>query len=148
MSVVLRFSRPMKRGAKVRRGPCAQILRFPAPLTGTELRAEWFWLRNVHDRWDHEQLPTPDDLAAFDEARFDSAMMTDRIVRSAFGKAPRTESEMRQDIAEWRAQIEKRLQVKDWLEGLGVDWNKAFEPELALFFAFDCMTAREPLTSA
>lgn len=136
-AAMIQFPRQMKRGPKVRRGPCAQILHFPAPLTGDELHAEWFWLRGVRDRWDHERLPTPADLEAFDKAKFDSAMGTIRIVRMSFGKAPITESEMRQDIAKWRAQIEKRAQVKDWLEELGVDWKEAFEPERALFFAFD-----------
>lgn len=147
-AVTVLFPRPMKRGRKVRRGPCAQILHFPAPLTGDALHAEWFWLRDVCDRWGQDELPTRTDLAAFDKARFDSAMVTDRIVRSAFGKTQRTESEMRQDIVKWRAQIEKRAQVKDWLEELGVDWKQAWNPERALFFAFDRLTTYELPTSA
>jgi hypothetical protein len=147
-STIVRFPRAMKRGAKVRRGPCAQIVQFPAPLAGAELRAEWFWLKNNHCGWNDERLPTSDDLTAFDEARFDRAMVTNRIVRFAFGEAPITEVEMRQDIAKWRAQIEKRAQVKDWIEELGVDWKNAFEPEQALFFIYDRLHASEQPASA
>lgn len=147
-AVTVQFPRQMKRGPKVRRGPCAQILHFPAPLTGDALHAEWFWLRGVFHHWDHEELPADTDLAAFDKEKFESAMVTNRIVRSVFGEGPVTESEMRQDIAKWRAQIEKRAQVKDWLEELGVDWEQACNPERALFFAFDRLTACELPTSA
>ncbi len=147
-AVTVQFPRQMKRGPKVRRGPCAQILHFPAPLTGDALHAEWFWLRDVCDRWDHEDLPTDTDLAAFDKEKFERSMLTIGVVRMALGKAEITDSEMRQDITNWRAKIEKRAQVKDWLDELGVDWKHAFNPELALFFAFDRLTACELPTSA
>ena len=143
MSTTIPFPRQMKRGPKVRRGPCAQVFPFPAPLTGAALRAEWTWLRANHHGWDHEQLPSSCDLESIDEAKFERDKQIDDVTRTALGKKPRTEADMRREIAEWRAEITKRVQVKDWLETLGVNWRHAFEPERALFFAFDRLQADE-----
>lgn len=134
---VIRFPRPMKRGAKVRRGPCAQIFQFPAPLSGEALRVEWQWLGDHYDRWSDAKLPEPEDLAGVDRSKFDMRYGMRNAIRVAMGDEPMTEATMRRDVAEWRAQIEKRAQVKAWLESQGVDLKKAFEPERALFSAFD-----------
>lgn len=147
-AAVVRFPHPMKRGAKVRRGPCAQMLHFPAPLSGSDLHAEWYWLSDHHHDWNDEKLPEPDDLADFDQAKFDRGRWLHDAVREGMGRLPLTENEMRRDIAKWRMEIEKRVQVKDWLETLGVDWKEAKKPETALFFAFDSLQAQIPLESA
>jgi hypothetical protein len=147
-AAVVRFPRPVKRGAKVRRGPCAQMLHFPAPLSGTDLHAEWFWLSDHHHNWNDEKLPEPDDLASFDQARFDRQRRMHDVIRQGMGHEPLTDNEMRQDTIKWRAQIEKRVQVKDWLESLGVNWKEVRHPESALFFAFGQLHAQIPLESA
>lgn len=148
-AAVIRFPRPMKRGAKVRRGPSAQMLQFPALLSGAELYAEWQWLSDHADRWEDEELPESDDLADFDQSKFDRQRRLQDMVREHLGREPKMDDDLRRDVAKWRAQIEKRAQVKDWLETLGVDWEEAFKPERALFFAFDCMhSSSEIPTSA
>lgn len=145
---VILFPRPMKRGAKVRRGPCAKVLHFPAPLRGADLHAEWQWLRDHHDKWNHEKLPGPEDLADFDQPQFDRDRRMSDLVHQAMGREPKTDEDLRRNVAAWRAQIEKRVQVKAWLEMLGVNWKEAFDPERGLFFAFDCIQQREYPTSA
>lgn len=134
---VIRFPRPMKRGAKVRRGPCAQMLHFPAPLSGADLFAEWQWLDDNHRGWRHEKLLEPDDLADFDQSKFDRRRESRSHVRVALGREPLTENEMRRDIVKWRARIERRVQMKDWLETLGVNWKAVRDADGALFFVFD-----------
>lgn len=148
IAAVIRFPRPMKRGAKVRRGPCAQILHFPMLLSGAELYAEWQWLSDHHYQWNDEKLPGPDAFSGFDPLAFDRGRWLSDAVREGMGREPKTDNDLRRDVVNWRAQIEKRVQVKDWLETLGVNWKHANEPERALFFVFDRMTASEQPASA
>ncbi|MGH8074950.1 MAG: hypothetical protein ACREO4_12930, partial [Lysobacter sp.] len=50
----IRFPKPMKRGAKVRKGPMATVIRFPAELAGDELRSRWAWLLDNYGNWGTE----------------------------------------------------------------------------------------------
>jgi hypothetical protein len=148
IGAVIRFPRLKKRGAKVRRGPSAQMLHFPAPLSGTELYAEWQWLSGNSSGWRDEKLPEPKDLAGFDKKKFDRHRELNSMVREAMGREPKTDDDLRRDIADYRALIEKRVQVKDWLETRGVNWGEVKNPEQALFFIFDRMQASEQPASA
>jgi len=52
---VIHFPRPMKRGAKVRRGPCAEVLQFPVQLSGDELRGRFDWMNDNQHKWENEE---------------------------------------------------------------------------------------------
>jgi hypothetical protein len=138
-TTVVSFPRSMKRGAKVRRGPCAKVLQFPAQLSGEELQAQFNWMRSNRDKWENEQTE------GF-EHRSDGSRRLEILVRAQHGLAPISDAAKRQRIAEGREQIEKRNRVKDWLESLGADLDSfgAIRPaELALFFVFDRMRTRD-----
>lgn len=145
---IFAFRGKKKRGAKVRRGPCAQMLHFPAPLGGANLYAEWNWLFDHHRDWSDEKLPEPEDLADFDQVEFARRRWISDAVREGRGRAPKTDDDLRQDVSEWRAQIERRVQMKDWLETFGVNWEEVRNTESALFFVFDRLHAQIPLESA
>lgn len=135
-AAVIRFPRPMKRGAKVRRGPCAQMLHFPVPLSGAPLYAEWQWLDD-HNRWENEELPEPDDMAGFDQAKFDRRRWLSDAVREGMGREAKTDNDLRCDVAEWRAEIKRRHNLKAWLREQGATADDLRNAESALAFAFD-----------
>lgn len=141
MSSVLRFSRPMKRGAKVRRGPCAQILPFPVQLSGDELEDQFRWMYRNEMDWKNEETEGVEHISDTDREFME-------LAREALGYKKPTDVAMRRRIADGVRLIEKRNRVKDWLDTLGADLDAITTPEQALFFAFDCMTARELPTSA
>lgn len=131
MSAIVGFPRPMKRGAKVKRGPCADLLNFPRPLSGKDLLDQWYWLLGAHQRWENEKV---------------SGLVSNHDARSileAMTGAGLDEVNLRSQVQQWRAVVEKRVLVKDWLETLGVDWSDVRTPEHALNFVFDRLHTRD-----
>lgn len=145
---VARFPRQKKRGAKVRTGPCAAILSFPARsppdrLIGEDLLSEWAWIRKHNADWDHEKL------SGRSEKKEWQKLFLEQVARAAIkGRTAPDGDAIRKEIAEHRATIEKRIRVKDWLETRGVNWGEAKSPEQALFFIFDRLHASEQPASA
>lgn len=139
----IRFPRVKKRGPKRRTGPCADVLEFPAMLTGDALRARWSWLVDNCRRWDHEEsegtYSDPKDWELGVKVRKALASVRQREFNDAT---------MRAEIAECCSRIEKRVCIKDWLETLGVDWDAVKSPEAALFFVFDKMQGQQPPPAA
>ena len=140
-STVVRFPRPMKRGAKVRRGPCAEILIFPVQLSGEELDGRLSWINRNQGNWENEGTEGVEQISER-ERKFGKAL---RIV---LGRKELTDADKRREISEGCKRIEKRNRVKDWLESLGTDLDEITTPEQALFLVFDRMHSRELPTNA
>lgn len=140
-STVARFPRAMKRGAKVRRGPCAEILLFPVQLSGEELENRFRWICSNEGDWENEETEGIERIS-------DKERQLLELARACLGRKKPTDVTMRQHIAEGRKRIEKRNRVKDWLESLGADLDEITTPEQALFLVFDRMHSRELPTSA
>lgn len=57
---VIRFPRGKKRGAKVRHGPCADLIDLPGSARhGEELMPEWDWLFQAFGNWHREDPRVP-----------------------------------------------------------------------------------------
>jgi hypothetical protein len=130
-AAVIRFPRAMKRGAKVRRGPCARMLSFPMPLSGEELENRFSWICSNEGEWKNEETEGTNPPSN------DYQRELKKIVREALGTTEPTDAAKRQRIAEGRKRIEKRNRVKDWIESQGGDLDTITTPEQALFFVFD-----------
>lgn len=130
---IVRFPRAKKRGAKVRKGPMATLLHLPSPMTGDALRGHWAWLMRNHKNWENEDP----------NGTYEDREEWDAIVRICGENAAAcqdwefNESTMRRDVAAWRTLIEKRIRLKDWLEGEGIDWKTAKNPQAALEFLYE-----------
>lgn len=133
--VVVRFPRSVKRGAKVRRGPCAEILRLSPQFSGEELVARYRWICHIEHEWGNEETEgtKPEEYGT---ARQRQLL---EMTREMLGYTAPTAAEMRQRIVKARARIERRNRVKAWLESRGADLNEITTPEHALFFIFDRM---------
>lgn len=132
-TAAVRFPRSMKRGPKVRKGPCAIILAFPSQLTGEALRAKWSWLKDHAWRWEQESCEgTYTDPKDWDRAVCFASQLIPHFEGVEFN-----ESYMRQEVRKGCERVEKRVCVKDWLDGLGIDWATHKTPEDALFFLHD-----------
>lgn len=136
-AAVAKFPRARKRGAKVRKGPAAVVLAFPAQLTGDALRARWSWLKDHAGDWRQEEsqgtYTDPKDWIT-------AARLASHFI-PLFEGVEFTEGYMRRSIQTDCARIEKRVLVKDWLGEMGIDWTKHKTPEDALFFLhekFNC----------
>ncbi|MFC3816625.1 hypothetical protein [Lysobacter sp. GCM10012299] len=147
---LLRFPKAKKRGAKVRTGPMARVLTFPAQLVGAELQRRWIWLRRNYDRWGNEELD-----GELEEVSGGWSYEQHYIIaQAAMGRLEsgddigRADRAARADIQAWEACIRKRIRVKDWLEGLGIDWDDHKGSEAALFFAFDRLSGPTPPAAA
>ncbi len=148
---LIRFPKPKKRGAKVRRGPQAQVLNFPARLVGAELRRRWVWLEKNAGDWANEDLDgdLPDEGHGgwgFEQWYMIGQALSGRLAPGdPVGSA---DPAAREDVKKWEERIQKRTRVKDWLEGLGIDWDDHKGSEAALFFAFDRLAGPTPPTAA
>lgn len=140
-NTAIRFPRAVKRGAKVRRGPCAEILLFPVQLSGEELESRYRWICSNEGDWKNEETEGTEHIS-------DKERELLELTRTCLGWKKPTDASKRQRITEGRKLIEKRNRVKDWLESLGADLDKITTPEQALFFVFDRMRSRELPTSA
>ena len=140
-STIVRFPRAMKRGAKVRRGPCAEILLFPVQLSGEELESRFRWICSNEGDWENEETEGVEHIS--DERR---QLM--ELAREVLGSKKPTDVTMRHRIAKGIKRIEKRNRVKDWIESLGADLDEITTPEQALFLVFDRMHSRELPTNA
>jgi len=140
-STVVRFPRAVKRGAKVRRGPCAEILLFPVQLSGEELESRFRWICSNEGDWENEETEGVEHISGERRQLLEMA-------RACLGWKKPTDAAMRQRIVEGRKRIEKRNRVKDWIESLGADLDEITTPEQALFLVFDRMHSRELPTSA
>lgn len=134
------FPKQKKRGAKVRKGPRATIIQFPAQLVGDALKARWAWINHHWRNWNHEQLD-----GTFDDPRdWESTVRLFNGVAIGQGK-DFNDGTMRRDIAERVAHIQQRVEVKDWLDSLGLDWDSVKSSEDALFFVYQRMKQPLPL---
>lgn len=143
-STLVRFPRAMKRGAKVRRGPCAEILLFPGQLSGEELESRFRWICSNDGEWANGETQGTEGVEHVSDER---RQLMD-FVRAAMGHSAPTDATKRQRIAEGCKRIEKRNRVKDWLASLGADLDEIATPEQALLFAFDRMQSGDRPTSA
>ncbi len=134
---IVRFPRPMKRGAKVRRGPCAQVIQLPTPLIGDDLRSEWSWIRDNHHKWDNEEMSGRHDEATW---RFRYYFL--QGVRQQQGRPALDDSELRKEIARCRRIIEERNRIKAWLAARGVDLSTVTSPDQALAHMFNLVEAK------
>lgn len=146
----IRFPKPMKRGAKVKHGPCATLLEFPAQLTGDALRMQWAWLLMNHGCWQVDST-APDQRERLDGrgGPFDWRLVIAVSEGASLARGtPFTEARMRRDIAKFCAVVEKRVQIKDWLKRLGIDREKVSTEQDALSFLFDRLGGPELPKSA
>ena len=142
-TAVVRFPRAMKRGAKVRRGPCAAVLSFPVQLSGEELDARHSWMMENRGKWATEAT----DGLEYHEPMV--ALLMQKAREKWPEKYPRlTMERMRRDIADGRKLIEKRNRVKAWMQSLGADLDAITTPDQALFFVFDRLQEQLLPTSA
>lgn len=130
-AATIKFPRPLKRGAKVRKGPCAQVILFPAPLTGDALAGCWAWLKYNHADWKIEDVSG----RYSDPADWNTLLRVHEGVALARGEEF-TENTMRREIAAFRAVIEKRNRIKDWLQAEGIDWNESPDSQAAVEFLY------------
>jgi len=115
------FPRAKKRGAKVKRGPCAVLLQFPAPASDEEVARQFTWLAlNAVRDWHEERLVGPV------EERF-CVVSDDPEIRAI----------TRQRAMEMAEVVRRRVTVKDWLESLGADWGEVKDAEEALWFLLE-----------
>lgn len=127
-AVTIKFPRAMKRGAKARKGPCAQIIQFPGMLTGSDLCNYWAWMSTHHLDWENDAL----------EGGYDNPEDWEATVRLAKTFSPGMRGRqlddhaMRSDIAEWRNIVTKRVEVKRHLRELGIDGMSSHSAEQAL----------------
>lgn len=132
---ITRLPVTMKRGRKTTTGPKGDLIEFPNSLVGDALLARWAWLCLNRNDWETEES---DGALSEKETRDLPGCVT------ASGRTQKTRSQVR----EWSAQIEKRARVKDWLESIGIDWNKTKDAESALFFVFDQFTDQQGVPPA
>lgn len=137
-AVTIKFPRPMKRGAKVRTGPCAQIIQFPGFLSGSDLCNHWAWLSANHREWENDAL----------DGRYDGPEDWETTVRIAKSLSPGLwgreldDQAMRSDIAEWRNIVSKRIEVKRHLRELGIDGMSTRSAEQALLALSECVQSQ------
>lgn len=141
---IVRFPRPVKRGAKVRRGPCADVLMFPGQLSGDELEGRFRWICRNEDHWGNSETQRTDGVEQITDER--RVML--EIARKVCGFSAPTTATMRRRITEGGKRIEKRNRVKDWIVSLGGDLDEITTPEKALFFAFDRMHSSSELPTS
>lgn len=125
----------MKRGRKTTTGPTADLIEFPNSLVGDALFARWAWLCLNYRSWETEES---DGALSEKETRELPGGVT------ASGQTRRVRSQ----VLQWSAHIEKRARVKDWLDSLGVDWDKTKDAESALFFVFDQLSRQQGVPAA
>lgn len=128
------FPRSKKRGAKVRTGPCAQVIPMPGLYLGDELDERYEWIKS-HDR---DWATTENDGTK--PVNWSLRSVADGI-RMAEGKGPLTDRDKRVRIAHGRARIETRNRVKAYLEQRGVGLDKIRNAEEALFALFGFVEA-------
>jgi hypothetical protein len=127
------FPRPMKRGPKVKRGPVADVLPFPARLSGSALEARWAWLFDHAKRWGQET--TEGTYTELEDWRA-TVDIHGRLTAQMLGR-DFNEASMRANVEEWEGQIETRRKMKRWLNrmsALGLQFHSA---EAALVFLYE-----------
>jgi hypothetical protein len=118
-----------KRGAKVRTGPCAQIIALPGVFIGEELDERYEFVHKHAEEWrttDTEGTQAVD----WNMRRMHEAVW--KVIR----KKPLTDHIKRAEIARGRARIETRNRIKAYLEQRGVNLDNIHNAEDALFALF------------
>lgn len=110
---VVPFPRQKKRGRKVTRGRAAEVITLPLAFGDHELESEWVWLHSNHASWACEQIGSE-----LDDKKVQFFLDIGRGFAIGDGK-PFNNQTMRVDVARWKAVIEHRIAMKDWLEDLG-----------------------------
>jgi hypothetical protein len=132
MSAVLALPIKRKRGAKVRTGPCAQVIPMPGLYLGEDLDERYEWIKYHHDNW--ATTKTEGRKSVDNEMR-----LILEGARIALGKSPLTDHVKRAEIERGRARIETRNRIKTYLERRGVDIAELRNAEDALFALFGFM---------
>lgn len=128
------FPRSKKRGAKVRTGPCARVIPLPGIYIGDELEERFEFISDHAEDW------LTEDPNGTKSVKWDRRAWRDAIDR-VFDHSSVTEKEKRKQVALGRARIERRNQIKAYLERRGVDLDKVRNAEDALFALFGFMEA-------
>lgn len=136
-SVVLRFPKRMKRGAKVRRGPIAPLVQFPVSMVGAALVRKWAYLSTNHRDWTVESAdgaldPKDQELVyAFAKGCIAAGYIGGRHIGDCS-----FEEWARPEVQRLEAKVKQRARVKAWLSSMGIDWKKNRTAEDALVFLF------------
>ena len=134
---LIQFPRAKKRGPKVRTGPRAEVLAFPGVQTG-ELWKRWLWLKSHGADWSVEEVGDLNEVVPTCSREGERAERLGEVLGEA----------ARREVPELEARLRKRSTVKDWLEGLGVDWRGVRSAEDALFYAYDRLSRPTPPSAA
>jgi hypothetical protein len=135
MNAVVALPIKRKRGAKVRKGPCAQIIPLPGVLIGEdldELHARHRWMMCNYDKWETR------DLDGVDYPDPMTQLLEDAMRKKWPEKYPTlSAARMRCDITKYRKVIVKRNQIKAWLTERGADMDEIKSEQAALAYMFD-----------
>lgn len=135
MNAVVALPIKRKRGAKVRNGPCAQIIPLPGALIGEDLdklHARHRWMMFNYDKWETSDLDGvdyPDPMTHL----LEEAMRKKWPVKYPTLSVAR----MRDDITKHRKVIVRRNQIKAWLAARGADMDEINSERDALAYMFD-----------
>lgn len=133
LSNVVSFPRGKKRGAKVRHGPCADLIDLPGSSHhGEELMLEWDWLFQAFGNWQSEdpRVPVDGEERMELERRISTHPWKDQFL------APDYQSKMREQVICFRERVVQRAQLKAWVRALGAGERDMGCPERALEFLF------------
>jgi hypothetical protein len=131
---VIQFPRAMKRGSKVRTGPCAQIIPLTGIYVGSELEERYEFARYSSREW--QTTNTEGTQAVNWERR--------RWREAAFENAhnrPLNDQDKLKEVREGRARIDTRNRIKAYLERRGVNLDDIRNAEDALFALFGFIEA-------
>lgn len=132
MNAVVTFPIKKKRGAKVRQGPLAAVLKFPAPMTLEEIAGRWEWMLKYSGQWETEETE------GVAEVNLNVLQLTN-LLREQDGKGKISTGDMLDRIERGRREIEKRNRIKVWLAAHGADLDKIRHEKSALKYIFDWM---------
>lgn len=130
MNAVVNFPIKKKRGAKVRQGPRATVLKFPAPMTLEEIANRWEWMTNHSSRWETVETEGTGPV----NLRVIQLM---NVLNEQEGKGKLTVEDMQTRIAKGRSEIERRNRIKAWLAARGADLDEIKSEKAALAYMFD-----------
>lgn len=121
---LIQFPRSRKRGANMKSGPLAVVTPFPL-LTGEALDARLAWAALRGQKWDVDELPTEECIAAYSTAA--------PLFRIRYRG---DEASMRLRLGELESAVTKRKAIKQWLRARGCE---ARTPDEAVFALFDLL---------
>lgn len=130
---VVAFPRHKKRGAKVRKGPMADIVPLHVDIQGRELLIQWQWLFEGFADWTREIVDPPNT----GEVRANLESMVNLLVWHDKALTPEYQSKMREQVGVFREQVEQRARLKRWLRAEGASDRDLRTPEMALEYLYN-----------